>query len=83
MAQTKEQIKAPKIELSDEEIINLSDTEFKTLVIWMLTELVEYSHKIEEEVKVMQSEIKKNYREPTVMGRKPGLKSMIWNKRKK
>ena len=26
----------------------------------MLTELVEYSHKIEEEVKVMQSEIKKN-----------------------
>ena len=23
------------------------------------------------------------YREPTVMGRKPGLKSMIWSRRKK
>ena len=60
MAQMKEQIKTPKIELRNEEVANLSDTEFKTLVIWMLTELVEYSHKIEEEVKVMQSEIKKN-----------------------
>ena len=33
MVQMKEQIKAPKIELSDEEIANLSDAEFKTLVI--------------------------------------------------
>ena len=39
---------------------NLSDAEFKTLVIRMLTELVEYSRKIEEEVKVMISEIKEN-----------------------
>ena len=31
----KEQIKAPKMELSDEEIANLSDAEFKTLVIRM------------------------------------------------
>ena len=46
MAQMKEQIKAPKIELSDEEIANLSDTEFKTLVIRMLTEMVEYGHKM-------------------------------------
>ena len=37
----KEQIKAPKIELSDEEIANLSDAEFKTLVVRMLTEMVE------------------------------------------
>ena len=51
MAQMKEQIKAPKIELSGEEIANLSDTQFKTLVLRMLTELVEYGHKIEEEVK--------------------------------
>ena len=29
----------------------------------MLTELVEYGHKIEEEVKAMQSEIKKNVQE--------------------
>ena len=32
MAQMKEQIKAPKIELSDEEIVNLSDAQFKALV---------------------------------------------------
>ena len=56
----REQIKTPKIELNEEEIANLSDAEFKTLVIRMLTELVEYGHKIEEEVKVMQSEIKEN-----------------------
>ena len=55
MAQMKEQIKTPEKELSDEEIANLSDTEFKTLVIRMLTEMVEYGHKIEEEVKAMQS----------------------------
>ena len=45
MAQIKEQIKSPKTELSNEEIANLSDAEFKTLVISMLTELVEYGHK--------------------------------------
>ena len=58
MVQMKEQIKAPKIELSNEGITHLSDAEFKTLVIGMLTEMVEYGHKIEEEVKAMQSEIK-------------------------
>ena len=42
----KEQIKTPKIELSDEEIANLLDAEFKTLVIRMLTEMVECGHKI-------------------------------------
>ena len=56
----KEQIKAPKIEVSNEEIAKLSDAEFKTLVIRMLTELVEYGLKIEEKVKALQSEIKKN-----------------------
>ena len=60
MAQMKEQIKAPKIELTNEEIANLSDAQFKTLVIRMLTEMVEYGQKIEEEVKVMKSEIKEN-----------------------
>ena len=61
MAQIKEQIKAPeKIQLSDEEIANLSDTEFKTLVIRMLTELVEYDRKLDEKMKSMKSEIKKN-----------------------
>ena len=45
----KEQIKAPeKIQLSDEEIANLSDAQFKTLVIRMLTEMVECGCKREE-----------------------------------
>ena len=48
----KEQIKTPEKELSDEEIANLSDAELKTLVIRMLREMIEYSHKIKEEVKV-------------------------------
>ena len=42
MAQMKEQIKAPKIELSNEEIANLSNAEFKILLIRMLTEIIEY-----------------------------------------
>ena len=60
MAQMKEQIKTPEKELSNEEIANLSDAKFKTLVIRMLTEMVEDGHKIVEKVKAMQSEIKKN-----------------------
>ena len=57
----KEQIKAPeKIQLSNKEVANLSDTQFKTLVIRMLTEMVEYGHKIEEKVKAVESEIKEN-----------------------
>ena len=48
----KGQIKAPeKVQLSDEEIANLSDAQFRTLVIRMLRELVEYGSKIEEKVK--------------------------------
>ena len=41
----KEQIKTPKIELSNEEIANLSDAQLKTLVIRILTEMVEYGRK--------------------------------------
>ena len=54
----KELIKDPKIEVSNEEIAILSVAEFKTLVIRMLTEMVEYGLKIEEKVKAMRSEIK-------------------------
>ena len=61
MAQMKEQIKAPEIiQLSNQEIANLSDAEFKTLVIRMLTVMVDHGCKIEEKVKAIQSEIKKN-----------------------
>ena len=57
----KEQMKAPeKIQLSNEEIANLPDAQFKTLAIRMFTVLVEYGGKIEERVKAMQSEIKEN-----------------------
>ena len=42
MAQMKEQIQTPEQELSDKEIDNLSDAEFKTLVIKNVTEMVEY-----------------------------------------
>ena len=39
----KDQIKAPeKLQLSDDEITNLSDAQFKILVIRMLTEMVDY-----------------------------------------
>ena len=56
----KEQIKTPEKELSDKEIDNLSDAEFKTLAVRMLTENVKYGCKTEKEVKAMQSEIKRN-----------------------
>ena len=39
MAQMKEQKKTSEKELTKKEIVNLSDAEFKTLVIRMLTEL--------------------------------------------
>ena len=57
----KEQIKAPeKIQLSHEETANLSDAQFKTLVIKMLTELVEFGHKLDEKMKAMLRETKEN-----------------------
>ena len=69
----KEHIKTPeKIQLSSEEITNLSDAEFKTLVIRILTEMVEYGHKIEEKVKATKSEIKKNIQGTTSEGKETG-----------
>ena len=51
----KEQIKGPeKIQLSEEERDILSDIQFKTLIIRMLTELVEYGHKLDEKMKAMK-----------------------------
>ena len=73
MAQMKEQIKAPeKIHLSDKEIANLLDAQFKTLVIRKLTELVEYGCKIEEKMKDMKSEIKENVQGTNSDGKKTG-----------
>ena len=47
-------------ELNYEQIVSLSDAEFKILVIRMLTEMIEYGCKIEKEVKAIQSEMKRN-----------------------
>ena len=48
-----EHFKAPeKIQLSDEEIANLSDAQFKTLAIRKLTELVEFGHKLDEKIRI-------------------------------
>ena len=53
-------MKTPEKELSSEEIANLSDREFKALVIEMLTDLIELGRKMKKQVKVTQSEIKQN-----------------------
>ena len=59
----KEQNKTPGKELNEMEMSNLSDAEFKTLVIRMLKEIIGYCNnikKIQAEMKVALSEIKKN-----------------------
>ena len=54
MAQIKERITTPGKELNNMEISNLSDAEFKTLVIRMLKELSKYL----DNIKMIQSETK-------------------------
>ena len=44
----------------NEEIVNLSDGEFKALVIKMLTELIKLGWKVKEQMKDTQNEIKQN-----------------------
>ena len=66
MAQMKVQIKTPEKELNKMEIGNLSDAEFKTLVIRMLKELSEDLNsikKIQSEMKDTLIEIKNNLQE--------------------
>ena len=56
-----EHFKAPeKIQLSDEEIANLSDAQFTALVINMLTELVQSIRKTDEKMKPMLRETMEN-----------------------
>ena len=83
MAQMKEHNKTSEKELNRMEIANLSDAEFKTLVIRMLRELTVHSKSIKEGLKTTLSEIKKIHREPTVKRRRPWFKSTIWNVKKK
>ena len=56
----KEQGKASERELSKEEITNLSDGEFKALVIKMLIDLIELGQKMKKQMKDPQSKIKQN-----------------------
>ena len=49
----------------------------------MLRDIVEYGLKIEEKVRAMQSEIKENVQGTNRKGRKLGLKSTVWSRRKK
>ena len=87
MAQLTEHFKAPeKIQLSEEEIANLSDAQFKTLAIKMLTELGESIQKPDEKMKPMLRETKEN-----VQGTNSDAKEtetqinqmMVWTRRKK
>ena len=69
----KEQIKAPeKIQLSDEEIANQLDAQFKTLVIRKLTELVEFGHQLNEKMKAMPRETKENVQGTNSAGKETG-----------
>ena len=68
----KEQIKTPEKELSDKEIDKLSDAEFKTLVIKMLTKLIELGCKMKEQIKATQKEIKENIQGTNNEGKKTG-----------
>ena len=69
----KEQVKAPeKIQLSEEEIANLSDAQFKTLVIKTLTELVELVQKPDEKMKPMLRETKESVQGTNSDGKETG-----------
>ena len=75
MAQMREQNKTPEKELSKMEIANLSDAEFKMLVIRMLRELTEYGKKIKGEMKVTLSEIKNNPQETNREGKEDRIQT--------
>ena len=83
MAQMKEQIKIQKIELSNKQIANLSDEDFVTLVIRMLTEMVEYGHNIKEKVKAMKREVKQDVQGTHSDGKETGTQITVWSRRKK
>ena len=81
MAQMKEWIKTPEKELSDGDIANLSDAEFKTLVTRMLRKMIEYGCKIKEKVKATQSEIRKNIQGTNSDGKEAGTQINEWDQK--
>ena len=69
----KEHIKAPEVsQLSSEQVANLSGAQFKTLVIRMITELVEFGHKQDEKMKAMLRETKENVQGTNSDGKETG-----------
>ena len=60
------------IQLSSKQIANLSDAQFKTLVIRKLTELVEFGHKLDEKMKAMLRETKENVQGTNSEGKETG-----------
>ena len=69
----KEQIKAAeKIQLSNKQIANISDAQFKTLVIRKLTELVEFGRKLGEKMKAMLRDIEENVQGTTSDAKETG-----------
>ena len=58
--------------VSNEEIANLSDGEFKALVIKMLRDLIELGRKIKKQMKDTQNEIKQNIQGTNSEGEKSG-----------
>ena len=68
-----EHFKAPEIiQLSSEEIAIVSDAQFKTLVIRMITELVEFGQKLDEKMKAMLRETKENVQGPNSEAKETG-----------
>ena len=79
-----EHFKAPEIiQLSSEQIANLSDAKFKTLVMKKLTEVVEFGRKLDEKMKAMLTETKENVQGTNSDVKETGLKSTVWIIRKK
>ena len=70
MAQMKEQNRTPEKELSDVEIANLADAEFKTLVVRTLKDPSEYGKSIGEEMKAL---LRENPQETSSGGDEAGI----------
>ena len=94
-AKTKKKKKGPnertdqssrKNTLSNQEIANQSDAQFKTLVIRMLTVLVEFGHKLDEKMKAMLRETKENVQGTNSEAKETETEinqMMVWTRRKK
>ena len=65
------------------EIANLSDAQFKTLVIRVLTDLDEFGHKLDEKMKAMLRKTKENVLGINSNGKETGTQSTVWTRRKK